>query len=690
MQEVYLPVTCSNCEGLIETARKVRQNKNAEIFLYECPQCKTKFKRTLADGDVFESLKSAPKTDDPGIELAKAQLLDAGREQKNLDVFTMLADQHIQTLDLTDLSIVSQLLDHGTKRSQIRLGISKTAVAAIAMMPKVDTALQAKRDAISKRFAESHPSVFDDCPDVEPTWEKRLTNFPAFAEMLNIKDHVTQTEVPFRLNNVQAKVAEALNNPMIDTVILVKGRRAGGTTVGKAFITYTMLRKPDMSCAFYSYNSTNAEDAGKEIRGWLTDPAMSFEGVAVAERNEDSVTSISLTNKSTVKIFTMRSSQSGSVGRRTDFAFFTEVGLVTNLRRVLADTKPSMVNGGKMFLESTSRGPYTDYAELIRENKDNPHVAIIVSYWWDLDGNSIPDERMPPDFAMTPEEAERAERFGLTPNQIYWYRNMERTLGRTRMQWDYPEVFDDAFAFPEGSVIPAEVFEQITPLKHDFTVNPWFIHKAYMQGRKYVISVDIAGGTGNDSTVVTILDVSVAGRPTFAGCYVSNKILPSAAPAIINEAVVRYPNSVIIIEANYGNAVNEFKTKYPVHEPKLWTQIDKSTTVQGQPAKPKYWHTTLESKRALLSVGRTSLYTITEDATGQDVCTALIPELPEYYLRELGSLVYNKQEHFEAAQGKHDDAVVSLFLGLYAAANPVKPREIHASVTPVRSQFGRR
>jgi hypothetical protein len=50
----------------------------------------------------------------------------------------------------------------------------------------------------------------------------------------------------------------------------------------------------------------------------------------------------------------------------------------------------------------------------------------------------------------------------------------------------------------------------------------------------------------------------------------------------------------------------------------------------------------------------------------------LIPELPEYYLRELGSLVYNKQEHFEAAQGKHDDAVVSLFLGLYAAANPVR------------------
>jgi hypothetical protein len=174
-------------------------------------------------------------------------------------------------------------------------------------------------------------------------------------------------------------------------------------------------------------------------------------------------------------------------------------------RATLAGLRASLAPGGEMTLESTPRGASGAFYEEWTHAAETGLMRHFYPWWLE------PAYTGAAPLELTPRELELAARHGLTPGQIGFRRELERSFRGLRAQ-EYAEDPESCFKASGDCCFPPEPIERrLAELREPLAtrrgdaLHLWFPPTA---GRKYLLGVDTAGGgPDGDYAAIQILDL---------------------------------------------------------------------------------------------------------------------------------------------------------------------------------------
>lgn len=186
--------------------------------------------------------------------------------------------------------------------------------------------------------------------------------------------------------------------------------------------------------------------------------------------------------------------------------------------------------------------------------------------------------------------------------------------------------------------------------------------------KPYMISVDVAGGLGRDSSSITIQEISdVNPKDCIIGTFTSNSIDTDDLYYLICHMMdMIFPNSCYAIERNsYGLTIIQRLMKSTSYSQKLFATY-----------KSKKAERAIKSARTRTKgETETLVYGIDTNKTSREMMFELLdnelqnnPEkfTPKQLVKELTTLAYSKAGKIEHLIGCHDDMVMSFNIGNYA------------------------
>ena len=166
-----------------------------------------------------------------------------------------------------------------------------------------------------------------------------------------------------------------------------------------------------------------------------------------------------------------------------------------------------------------------------------------------------------------------------------------------------------------------------------------------VKGRIYVCGVDTSKGTGNDSSVIQVLDITTYPFKQVA-VYRSNDTITRSFAEVVHDIAVRYNNAYIMIENNdIGQAVVDY----------IWHDVEYENLVN--------YSTTKKNDIGIRSTKKTKSL----------ACDLLQLFMQEFKLEivdsdtifELSKFIELKPGKFGAEEGENDDCVTSLLWALF-------------------------
>lgn len=191
--------------------------------------------------------------------------------------------------------------------------------------------------------------------------------------------------------------------------------------------------------------------------------------------------------------------------------------------------------------------------------------------------------------------------------------------------------------------------------------------------RNYIVSIDIAGGLEQDSTVVTIID-PLTYKP--AAVFKSNTIDTPTLTELLVELVQNFFNNAIIVPErnNMGISVIQMLLKTEIKDNIYYSY--KGQNPEGiEEVNPKKNKNTNNKKKVIKNEKRIKVYGIdttpkTRKIMIDEILNRIVNEEPEninneFLFNELKTLARNKNGKVEAREGFHDDVVMSYLIGMY-------------------------
>lgn len=231
---------------------------------------------------------------------------------------------------------------------------------------------------------------------------------------------------------------------------------------------------------------------------------------------------------------------------------------------------------------------------------------------------------------------------------------LERIRGTSQSPFD-PEDLDTINSFrrePLEEIMVNKIFTLYTYEKLDKEI-------------PYILGVDCATGTGNDNTVIMIIDPYTL-KPV--GCM-KTPLADSVQTAenIIKIVTRLVPNSVVAIERNHlGSAVIDILKRSGIYSnlyydientmvPDTVDKLDKSGFIRNDPMNRKYWgvSTTLTTRPMMMQI----LMRHVAERKADFICRELIDDL--------NNLIQKPNGKIEAASGEHDDVVMAYLIGMF-------------------------
>lgn len=190
-----------------------------------------------------------------------------------------------------------------------------------------------------------------------------------------------------------------------------------------------------------------------------------------------------------------------------------------------------MAEGTSVIVESTANaasGWLQQYWNATKAGR-TPFTPMF-SPWY-----QVPEYRLPVTrpLELTKEEKERSQRFGLSYQQIAWWRAKESDMiarepwgGRRKCRQEFPDTDLDAFQsagmciFPDnvlsrletGVAVPRGAYRMVPVGDSDYTAAPCDIEHADLwvwrrpdPGRRYVLGIDVSEGVGQSESVIQVL-----------------------------------------------------------------------------------------------------------------------------------------------------------------------------------------
>ncbi len=306
----------------------------------------------------------------------------------------------------------------------------------------------------------------------------------------------------------------------------------------------------------------------------------------------------------------------------------------------LAGLRAALVPGGELVIESTPKGAYGCFYDewnkaLDPIDHEGDAVTLVRHFfpWW-LEPAYVAD---PPTTDLTPEEERLVQTHGLSPRQIAYRRNLERSYHTLRSQ-EFAEDAETCFRATGDCCFDIEAIEkrltEVGPAMESRLGGALHIFLPPQRGKKYLVAVDSAGGgSDGDFAAVQVIDL----KSGLQCAELQQKIKPMELARISAELAKEYNNAVLAVERNnHGTAVLALLERM-VHYPNLYP-------VSGE----KGWLTTAASKPMM--VGHMG---------------ALLAESPQLFysrrlLAECRTFVSFAGGKTGASSGSHDDCFMAM------------------------------
>jgi len=446
-----------------------------------------------------------------------------------------------------------------------------------------------------------------------------------FAKLHKVQHKDTKQPIPFAPLPMQEKIFRAVKEGH-KRILVVKARQVAATTGAKMVMHH--LATTTEHAAMHAVVSMRADSASSLLddhRRWTAD-------LPTALQRSVKVTRTGLTWADTgasIRAFTSRSN-TGLRSFSPAAALISEAAYAPDLEEVLAQVDAAVGPHGLIIMESTAANPDDFFSRLVK----SPGAWHLLTHWW----WEHPAYRSPTREDSTPAEgeAQAVARYHLDPEQVQWRRDTIGRLGSYRkFRREFPADIDDALIDIEGSYFDGQVLENIDVL--DFTLTPdrREIEAPHPHDR-YVVGVDVGGGTGGDYSALAVVSVGTH-QPVYMER--SNRLTPQQWAHRVIQVATRYNRALVLTESNnHGHAVLLELNNCGYRE--QWRD----------PKTSRPWTTTLQSKLDAYNTLREALPLV-----------RLLDRTTHLELRAL--TVMPGKIAPESPAGGHDDSAMALALG---------------------------
>lgn len=319
----------------------------------------------------------------------------------------------------------------------------------------------------------------------------------------------------------------------------------------------------------------------------------------------------------------------------------SEFAFVKDPDKVFATMDAVPLDSGNISIETTPQG-LNHFYELWKD-ESWPFKRLFFPWF------HHPDYQIPLDdgevLALTPEESRLVGTHDLSPEQIKFRRfKIKQKNSTQKFMQEYPEDEESCFLMSGEIVIDRDKIAQLKAKKREpvkqkpFTI----IHEPKRYG-KYAIGADTAEGIGADYNSATVIDIQTLEEVAY---FHSNNTSPKEFADILNAMGHYYsykgaPQPLIGVERNnHGHAVLQWLTEH--HK---YSRVFKDT-----------------DSRFGFRTNSTSRPLIIDNLINAVDNLMLVAHNPQFF-KELLTLVDNNGK-IEAAQGQHDDTVMSMAIAL--------------------------
>ena len=329
----------------------------------------------------------------------------------------------------------------------------------------------------------------------------------------------------------------------------------------------------------------------------------------------------------------------------------SELAFITDSPRILGSLE-SVPDSGKITYETTANG-MSGYA--YEEWSDSHSEFSKFFYPWYVDpdcaiqtGRSMEEiladyDPLWKQYGLIPNIAQE---FNLTTAQMEFYISRIRRQ-REKVVQEYPTTAIEAFmASGRGVFHPSDLQKHRTepPLRRSGDLLIW---EEPLPGFSYVLGIDPSEGTGNDNSVIVVLNANTGKQ---AAEYANNRIQADELATVSVNIARDYNHALIVPEINSPALISHLRRLYSnVYRRETIDQLTQKKT------KALGWRTTAQSKRLLVEE--------LEEATR----TQDIQVMSESSVKELTTFVRTDDQGKQGYGGEgqnHDDRVIALGLAV--------------------------
>jgi hypothetical protein len=431
--------------------------------------------------------------------------------------------------------------------------------------------------------------------------------------------HPVQGLISFKLYPFQEDCIKQFQDYRFN--IVLKARQMGLSTATAGFILWMVLFHREKTVLSVATQLNVAVGMVKKVKLMYNNLP---DWMKIAKVKNDNKSTLELNNGSWVKA----ASTTGDSGRSEALSLLIvdEAGIIQGMDEMWAGIYPTIATGGRCIAVSTPKGvgnwfhkTYTD-AE-IGKNNFNP-----IKLNWD----AHPDR-----------------------DQKWWEENTKNLSAK-----DIAQEYECSFNFSGNTIVDGVILQEMKegstkPIRRGgFDGNLW-IWKEPEQGRRYLLSADVARGDAEDNSAFHIYDVdSMEQVAEYQG-----KLAPEAYAELLFETSKEYGMCLTVVENNsfgYGVLEKLKSMRHPAiyhHKKSSYDFIEPMTALYDSSAVPGF---NTNVKMRPLAIAKMEEF----------LRNKVIKINSERLINELETFVWNNGKA-EAIKGSNDDLVMSLAIACW-------------------------
>lgn len=453
-----------------------------------------------------------------------------------------------------------------------------------------------------------------------------------FFKFLRVFNKETGTVEPFVLRPQQEELLEALLTH--NRIVVLKARQLGISTLLRAYFLWkTYMSSEPTRHAIISYTRDSADHLHNMDKTFYE----SLPNILKRKLSKSSSRTLQFGDTNAeLRAFTA----GGKAGATRSFTFsdthISEFAFFDDQDDLLANVIAS-VGDGQIVIETTPNSPGDKYHELIEGAPENGWHLCWFPWYEHKEYTKKSQFHQPQVPDPTEEELEIKAQFGLTLSQLYWRRTMVSTMGIEKFRREFPATVDEAFFSAANEFFPIDVLDGMEVVDLGGQKERWYCEP--LEGDRYAMGVDVAGGRGGDYSTITVVSCTTM-LPIYH--FRCNQILPHVFADKIYEMYWEFGEPYTIIEQNGPG------------ETVLYRMKEWKVKNLYKDAKGKDWRTRKENKIAIF------------DYLRDLICEGVIVSVDKTLWSELRNIQLTKGAP-AALGGANDDLVMATALAVWAA-----------------------